>query len=257
MSAAIVCENLGKTYSGGQVALHGVNLAVDRGEVFGFLGPNGAGKTTTIKLILGLQLATAGRVAVFGEDPARAGTRARLGYLPEVANYYEFLNVRELLSFYGKLCGMSAARIRTRTDQLLQMTGLGDRARTPLKHFSKGMLQRAGICQALLHDPELLILDEPTTGLDPLARLQMRDIILALRQEGKTVFFSSHELSEVEVVCDRVAILCSGTLRWCGRTVEVAGEGDENLERKFLKIIGGGQPGETAAAARAAGGAAS
>lgn len=238
MTQVVACVNLSKTYPNGHVGLRDFSVSIDQGEVFGFLGPNGAGKTTTIKILLGLQSATSGSVSVLGKDPAIPESRARIGYLPEVANYYDFLNIRELLAFYGALCSMPRDRIRKRTDELLELVGLSDRAKTPLKQYSKGMLQRAGVCQALLHDPDLLILDEPTTGLDPLARLQMRDIIVALRDQGKTVFFSSHELSEVEVVCDRVGVLCKGELKWCGPTAQVAGDPDENLERKFLKIIG-------------------
>jgi ABC-2 type transport system ATP-binding protein len=153
------------------------------------------------------------------------------------------MNPVELLRFYGVLCGLSAAAIRQRTDELLGLVGLSEARRKPLRQFSKGMLQRAGIAQALLHDPDLLVLDEPTTGLDPLARLQMRDLILKLRSEGKTVFFSSHELSEAEMICDRVGVLHQGQLRWCGPTAELAGDGERNLERVFLRLI---QPGGAA-----------
>ncbi len=234
----VVCDQLSKVYPGGVTALRDFSLTVRRGEIFGFLGPNGAGKTTTIKILLGLQRATAGTVLVLGGDPCLAATRRRIGYLPEVANYYEFLTVVELLSFYGAVCGMPRRRLRERIGDLLDLVGLQDQGRKPLRQFSKGMLQRAGIAQALLHDPDLLVLDEPTTGLDPLARLHMRDVVLAQRAAGKTVFFSSHELSEAEVICDRVGIMREGRLVWCGRTTEVAGDGSENLERKFIKLIG-------------------
>jgi len=237
MPEAIEIRGLHKTYAGGHAALRDFSLAVHPGEVFGFLGPNGAGKTTTIKVLLGLMPPSAGSVVVLGGDPADPETRRRLGYLPEVANYYGFMTVRELLRFYGALCGLTPEQIRGRSDELIATVGLADVQRRPLRQFSKGMLQRAGIAQALLHDPDLLILDEPTTGLDPLARLQMRDIIVGLRRRGKTVFFSSHELSEAEMICDRVGILIAGRLSWCGPTREVAGDGGQNLERVFLNLI--------------------
>jgi ABC-2 type transport system ATP-binding protein len=160
-----------------------------------------------------------------------------VGYLPEVANYYDFMDAEELLRFYGRLCDLSAGEIREGSDRMLSLVGLESVRRRPLRQYSKGMLQRAGIAQALLHDPDLLILDEPTTGLDPLGRRQVRDVILSLREQGKTVLFSSHELSEAEMVCDRVGILNGGVLSWCGPTREVAGDGSGNLERAFLEII--------------------
>ena len=146
--------------------------------------------------------------------------------------------MRELLSLYGGLCGMSTSDVRTRSEELIARVGLESAGGRLLRHYSKGMLQRAGIAQALLHDPDLLILDEPFTGLDPLARIQFRDLILELRQRGKTVFFSSHELSEAELICDRVAILKQGSLVWCGAVGEVAGDGERNLERVFLRMLG-------------------
>lgn len=237
MEPAIEIQNLRKTYAKNKVAVRNFSLTINSGEIFGFLGPNGAGKTTTIKIMLGLLKATSGSVRIHGKDPAKPCNRSGLGYLPEVANYYEFMNVRELLRYYGILCGMSLREIRRRTDEMLALVDLSDTATRPLKEFSKGMLQRAGIAQALLHDPDLLILDEPTTGLDPLGRMQMRDILETLRKAGKTVFFSSHELSEAEMICDHVGIIKNGSLSWCGPTREVAGEGEKNLEKIFLDII--------------------
>lgn len=238
MEPVVELVGVAKEYPGGVRALQDLSLTVERGEIFGFLGTNGAGKTTTIKIVLGFTPATAGRVRVFSGDPATPETRRRLGYLPEVANYYGFLTVPELLAFYGEVCGMTAALIKARTEELLVLVGLADVRQRPIKTFSKGMMQRAGIAQALLHDPELLILDEPMSGLDPLARAQMRDIIVGLKKQGKTVFFSSHELSEAEIICDRVGIMRQGSLCWCGNTREVAGDGAGNLERIFLKLIG-------------------
>jgi ABC-2 type transport system ATP-binding protein len=235
---AIRIQQVKKTYgNGARPALDGLDLTVRRGEVFGFLGMNGAGKTTTIKMILGFFPPTSGAVEVLGGDPREPETRRRIGYMPEVADYYGYLTVGELLHFYGRICGMSVADIRRRGGELLELVGLQDAGRKQLKHFSKGMMQRAGIAQALLHDPELLILDEPLTGLDPLARIQLRDIIVMLRKQGKTVFFSSHELSEAEMICDRVGILKDGKLCCCGGIAEVAGDGAGNLERIFLQHI--------------------
>jgi len=238
---AIQISQVTKAYSGGVQALRGLDLTVRQGEVFGFLGMNGAGKTTTIKMLLGFFPPTSGALKVLGGDPVEPETRRRIGYMPEVANYYNYLTVRELLSFYGRVCGMGSAEIRRRSDELVELVGLQDSGKKQLKHFSKGMMQRAGIAQALLHDPELLILDEPLTGLDPVARIQLRDLIVMLRKQGKTVFFSSHELSEAEMICDRVAILKDGKLCCCGGIAEVAGDGAGNLERIFLRHIAEGK----------------
>jgi ABC-2 type transport system ATP-binding protein len=225
-------------------AVNGLSLSVRQGEILGFLGTNGAGKTTTIKMLLGFFRPDAGRLSVWGGDPCVPEVRRRIGYMPETAYYYPYLNVRELLALYGGLCGMSKAQIREASERLVARVGLADAGDRLLRHYSKGMLQRAGIAQALLHDPDLLILDEPFTGLDPLARIQFRDLILELKQRGKTIFFSSHELSEAELICDRVAILKQGSLVWCGAVGDVAGDGGQNLERIFLKMLGekGGAP---------------
>jgi len=178
-----------------------------------------------------------GSIRVLGGDPQEASTRSRIGFMPETAAYYPYLNLHELLFFYGGLCGMSRATVRARADVLIERVGLGAAAGRLLRTYSKGMLQRAGIVQALLHDPELLILDEPLTGLDPLARIHFRDLILELRDQGKTVFFSSHELTEAELICDRVAILKQGELVVCGAMQAIAGDGERNLERIFLNVL--------------------
>ncbi len=219
-------------------AVNGLSLAIRQGEILGFLGTNGAGKTTTIKMLLGFFRPDEGRVTVQGGAPCEPAARRKIGYMPETAYYYPYLNVRELLSFYGGLCGMPKSAIRKRSEELIARVGLLDAGNRLLRTYSKGMLQRAGIAQALLHDPDLLILDEPFTGLDPLARIHFRDLILELRQQGKTIFFSSHELSEAELICDRVAILKQGGLVLCGAVGEVAGDGQQNLERIFLKVLG-------------------
>jgi ABC-2 type transport system ATP-binding protein len=219
-------------------AVDGLSLALAPGEIVGFLGTNGAGKTTTIKMITGLLRPDAGKVSVFGGDPSDPTVRARIGYMPEVATYYPYLNARELLSFYGGICGLDAKTVREHTDELLDAVGLAGAAKRPLKTYSKGMLQRAGIAQALLSDPELLVLDEPFTGLDPLARIHFRELLQDLKRRGKTVFFSSHELGETELLCDRVAIMKKGHCVYQGPVKDIAGDGATNLERLFLKTLG-------------------
>jgi ABC-2 type transport system ATP-binding protein len=198
-------------------ALRGVSFAVAPGEVFGFLGPNGAGKTTTIRCLMGLCAITSGRAQILGSPVPSRLARQRMGFLPEQPYFYDYLTVGELLDLGGRLFGMSAPARRRRSDELIVRVGL-DRARAqPLKKFSKGMLQRAGLAMALINDPELIVLDEPMSGLDPIGRKQVRDIIVEQRDAGKTVFFSSHILSDVESICDRVAICISGRIRDVGR----------------------------------------
>ena len=222
----------------GAKAVDGLSLKLKAGEVMGFLGTNGAGKTTTIKMMLGLLAPTAGTVKVLGGDPSDPRIRAHIGYMPEVATYYPYLNARELLAFYGGIYGLDAKTVRSRTDSLLESVGLADAAKRPLKTYSKGMLQRAGIAQALLNDPDLLVLDEPFTGLDPLARIHFRELLRNLKERGKTIFFSSHELGETELLCDRVAIMKKGHCVYQGPVKDIAGDGATNLERLFLKTLG-------------------
>ena len=223
---------------GDVMAVDNLTLSLGAGEIMGFLGANGAGKTTTIKMLLGLIRPSSGTVSVLGGDPSDAKVRAKIGYMPEIAYYYPYLNARELLAFYGGLCGMDGKTIRARTDELLSTVGLADAAKRPLKTYSKGMLQRAGIAQALLHDPDLLVLDEPFTGLDPLARIHFRELMHRLREQGKSIFFSSHELGETELLCDRVAIMKKGHCVYQGPVKDIAGDGATNLERLFLKTLG-------------------
>ena len=218
-------------------AVDGLSLSLAPGEIVGFLGTNGAGKTTTIKMITGLLRPDAGEVSVFGGDPSDPAVRARIGYMPEVATYYPHLPARELLAFYGGICGLDAKAVRERTDSLLESVGLADAAKRPLRTYSKGMLQRAGIAQALLNDPDLLVLDEPFTGLDPLARIHFRELLRSLREKGKAVFFSSHELGETELLCDRVAIMKKGRCVYQGPVKDLAGDGASNLERLFLRTL--------------------
>ena len=234
--AAVKAENLCRTF-GGRLAVDGLSLELNPGEVMGFLGTNGAGKTTTIKMLTGLDRPTSGTVTIFGGDPADPATRAKIGYMPEIAYYYPWLNARELLAFYGGMCGMDRRTVKSRSDELLETVGLADAAKRPLKTYSKGMLQRAGIAQALLADPPLLVLDEPFTGLDPLARIRFRELMRSLRERGKAIFFSSHELGETELLCDRVAIMKNGRCVYQGPVRDIAGDGCGNLERLFLKTL--------------------
>ena len=236
MSSVITIDHVCKSY-GACKAVSDLTLSLNAGEILGFLGTNGAGKTTTIKMLLGFFPPDTGRISVFGQNPSDAHTRQRVGFMPETAYYYPYLNIYELLSFYGGLCGMPSALIRQRTEELIISTGLQDAGKRLLKTYSKGMLQRAGIAQAILHDPDLLILDEPFTGLDPLARIHLRDLILDLKAKGKTILFSSHELSEAELMCDRIAIMKAGALVLDKPMAEVAGDGNTNLERIFLNVL--------------------
>ncbi len=233
---AVDIDSVSRSF-GSVKAVDGLSLVLAPGEIVGFLGTNGAGKTTTIKMTLGLLAPTSGTVKVLGGDPSDPRVRAHIGYMPEVATYYPYLDARELLSFYGGICGLDAKTVRRRTDELLDVVGLADAAKRPLKTYSKGMLQRAGIAQALLNDPDLLVLDEPFTGLDPLARIHFRELLLDLKRRGKTVFFSSHELGETELLCDRVAIMKKGRCVYQGPVRDLAGDGAANLERLFLKTL--------------------
>ena len=234
--SVIKLERVRKSF-GSVTAVDDLTFEVKQGEITGFLGANGAGKTTTIKMLLGFVQPDAGSVRVADADPALANTRSMIGYMPETAWYYPWLKPLELLHFYGGLCGMSRQQIEPRARQLIERLGLGSAANRQLKTFSKGMLQRVGIAQALLHDPDIYILDEPLTGLDPLARIQLRDLMLELKARGKTILFSSHELSEAELICDNVIIIKSGQALWQGSTEQVAGDGNRNLERIFLSMI--------------------
>lgn len=198
-------------------ALKALDLQVHRGEIFGLLGPNGSGKTTTIKLLLGLLFPTSGEALVFGESATNVSKNERLGYLPEESYLYKFLNAEETLDFYGRLFNMSTATRRQRTRELITMVGLDWAKRRQLKEYSKGMTRRIGLAQALINDPELILLDEPTTGLDPIGTREMKDLIIRLREEGKTVVMCSHLLADVQDVCDRIAILHQGDLKELGR----------------------------------------
>jgi ABC-2 type transport system ATP-binding protein len=230
---------------GKKLAVKDLNLRVCAGEVFGFLGPNGAGKTTTMNVLLGFVNATAGSACLFGVNVREPIARQRIGYLPELTYYYKFLTVEELLRFYARIFRIPRREIEGRIDALLKLVELEHARKRAIKTYSKGMQQRVGLAQALINNPDLLILDEPTSGLDPLGRMKVRQIIQRLKSEGKTVFFSSHELGEVETVCDRVAIIDQGELKVEGRVGDLVAEHQCDLERIFLKIVGY-QPGVSA-----------
>lgn len=227
---AIVIEGLTKTYKPvwpwlkESTVLSNVSLTVRRGEIFGFLGHNGAGKTTTMKILMGLLRATGGRAELLGAPVTDVRVHAHIGYLPEAPYFYDYLTAEEFLMFYGKIAGLSRSVLQSRVPQLLERVGLAEARVRQLRKFSKGMLQRIGLAQALIHDPELVILDEPMSGLDPMGRKEVRDLILSLRDQGKTVFFSTHIVSDVEMICDRVGILAKGKMLAVGRIEDLVGE---------------------------------
>lgn len=234
---------LGKT-----PGVRSLDLEVRRGESFGLLGPNGAGKTTTIKMLVGLLRPDGGTVELLGRSPKDPAARARLGYLPENPYFYDYLTAREFLDFYGRLQGLPAARRRSVIEETLARVGLTDRGDTPLRKFSKGMVQRLGLAQAIQHDPDLLILDEPMSGLDPIGRREVRDLILDQRARGTTVLFSSHILQDAELVCDRVAILVQGSLACVGTLDELAPHGARGYEVSIAGVAGEALPAEILAA---------
>jgi len=243
VDAILRTENLRVEYKsregrqGIKVALHGLNLSVYSGEVFGFLGPNGAGKTTTMNVLLGFVRPTSGEAYIFGTSVRDPIARQRIGYLPEQTYYYKFLSAEEILRFYAKIFRIPKREVEPRIDSVLKLVELEEARKRAIKTYSKGMQQRIGLAQALINNPDLLILDEPTSGLDPIGRMKVREIIQRLKQEGKTVFFSSHELGEVETVCDRVGILNAGELRTEGRVADLVNQHRCNLEQVFLNIV--------------------
>ncbi|PLY03566.1 MAG: ABC transporter ATP-binding protein [Desulfuromonas sp.] len=216
-TSAIRIENLGKLYRGKKRqlvhALTDLNLQVGQGEVFGFLGPNGAGKSTTIKLLLGLIQPTSGGAFLFNQPVSDASSRLRVGYLPENPAFYDFLSAREYLYFVAGSFGMKKEHIKEQSDRVLELLQLTDAANRPVSTYSKGMVQRLGLAQTLVHDPDLYIFDEPMSGLDPMGRALVKKIIRDLKGQGKTVFFSSHITADVESVCDRIGIIVKGELR--------------------------------------------
>ncbi len=235
----IETRNLSKTYRdfwGRQKvrALKALDLEVRRGEIFGLLGPNGSGKSTTIKLLLGLLFPSSGEALVFGKDSSDVRKNERIGFLPEESYLYKFLTAEETLDFYGRLFDMPADVRKKRTDELINMVGLAGARKRQLKEYSKGMTRRIGLAQALINDPDLIVLDEPTTGLDPIGTREMKELILRLRDEGKTVLMCSHLLADVQDVCDRIAILHHGELKELGRVEDLL------QVRDMTQILAGG-----------------
>jgi ABC-2 type transport system ATP-binding protein len=216
-----------------------LSLTVRAGEVFGFLGPNGAGKTSTMNVLLGFTAASRGGASIFGVDVRQPIARQRIGYLPELTYYYKFLTAEELLRFYARIFRIPKADRERRIADILRIVELESARGRHIRTYSKGMQQRIGLAQALINNPDLLILDEPTSGLDPLGRMKVRAIIQRLKSEGKTVFFSSHELGEVETVCDRVAIIHEGELKALGAVADLLARHQVSLEQFFLQTIEG------------------
>jgi ABC-2 type transport system ATP-binding protein len=216
--------------------LHGISFGVREGEIFGFVGPNGAGKTTTLKILMGLIRPTSGRATILGHDVRETAFRRHVGFLPENPYFYEYLTGREILSFYARLSGLPRAGRRAGIEALLEQVGLTHAADARLRTYSKGMLQRVGIAQALVHDPRVVFLDEPMSGLDPIGRKEIRDLILRLRAEGKTVFMNTHILSDVELVCDRVAIIARGRIVHEGVIDEFLASGERETDIVFGRL---------------------
>lgn len=243
--AALTTEGLSKSYPYGHIfrrrraALHGLDLRVERGEIFGCLGPNGSGKTTTLKLLMGLIHADAGSASILGRPLQDPAWRHQVGYLPEHPYFYDYLTAREYIEYVGRLFGLDRATRRERQERLLRQVGLARSADVPLRRYSKGMLQRLGLAQALVNDPELILLDEPMSGLDPVGRRLVRDLILDLRRRGKTVFFSTHILSDAETLCDRVAVLREGRLLKAGLLSEIL-----DLDVSHVEVLVSGVPEE-------------
>ena len=236
MALAIETLNLTKTYKSffglrNVTAVEDLSLSVEEGEVFGFLGPNGAGKTTTIKILLGILYPTSGECKLFGEtfnsnslfapESAKSSLKSGIGYLPEGPYFPEFLTGREVLAFYGRLYGLRGSKLTERIKATLDQVGMDYAADRLMQNYSKGMRQRIGLAQALLNDPKLLVLDEPTVGLDPIARREIRDLMVTLRNAGKTLFVCSHELSEIEMICDRIGIINQGKMVKYGKLVDL------------------------------------
>lgn len=219
-------------------AVDGLSLEVQRGEVFGFLGPNGAGKTTTIKILMSLIYPSGGTATLFARPIGDPAAKAKVGFLPESPYFYDYLTSREFLLFYGHLFGILGAELNKRIDELLDLVGMTHARDLQLRKFSKGMLQRVGIAQALINDPELVILDEPMSGLDPIGRKEVRDLILRLKESGKTVMFSSHILHDAELLCDRVAMIMKGRLVACGHVSElIAGDTTHEVEMVIDRLL--------------------
>jgi len=233
---AIEILALEKTYAVGfwhkkpKHALRPLNLTIEEGEIFGFLGPNGAGKTTTLKLLMGLIFPTSGSARILGMEINDPRMKAQIGFLPEQPYFYDYLTARELLEYFGQLSGGDSKQLSRKGNEVLQRVGLPDAGGVQLRKFSKGMLQRVGIAQAILHDPKVVFFDEPMSGLDPMGRREVRDLMEQLKHEGKTVFFSTHILSDAEALCNRVAIINKGELRGVGAVADLTSGVDGKVE---------------------------
>lgn len=253
--AAIEIENLTKDYPFGFLhlkkkrSLEGLTMQVETGEVFGFLGPNGAGKSTTIKLLVGLIFPEAGTARILGKPITDIEMHRDIGYLPEQPYFYDYLTATEVLDYFARFHDLTAAERRERVAHMLRKVGLETARKIQLRKYSKGMLQRVGLAQAILHDPQVVILDEPMSGLDPLGRREVRDIILELKKEGRTVLFSTHILSDAEMLCDRVGVIVGGKLRGVGAPGEIVGMKAHGME--ILFEVPGNSPGAAAIIAKA------
>src|SRR5437899_5143051 len=236
---AIEIENLTKEYPFGclhlkkRTSLEGLSMQVEMGDVFGFIGPNGAGKSTTIKLLMGLIFPTAGSARILGKPISDVEMHRDVGYLPEQPYFYDYLAAAELLDYFARFHHLTAADRKERVERMLKKVGLETARRIQLRRYSKGMLQRVGLAQAILHDPKLVILDEPMSGLDPVGRREVRDIILELKREGKTVLFSTHILTDAETLCDSVGVIVGGKLQGVGRPDEIVGVKSQGMEILF------------------------
>jgi ABC-2 type transport system ATP-binding protein len=244
---AIETQNLTKEYPHGflhlkhKTSLENLTMQVEDGEVFGFLGPNGAGKSTTIKLLMGIIFPTAGSAQILGKPVSDVSMHRDIGYLPEQPYFYDYLTAAEVLDYFARFHGFSAAERKERVQKMLRKVGLETVGKIQLRKFSKGMLQRVGLAQAIVHDPKLLILDEPMSGLDPVGRREVRDIILELKNAGKTILFSTHILSDAETLCDRVGVIAGGQLRGVGAPGSIVGVKSLEMEIIF-ELTGSGAP---------------
>jgi ABC-2 type transport system ATP-binding protein len=253
---AIEIENLTKDYPFGFLhlkkkrSLEDLTMQVEDGEVFGFLGPNGAGKSTTIKLLMSLIFPTAGTARILGKPISDIGMHRDIGYLPEQPYFYDYLTAAELLDYFARFFDLKAADRRERVERMLKKVGLETAKKIQLRKYSKGMLQRVGLAQAILHHPKVVILDEPMSGLDPLGRREVRDIILELKREGRTILFSTHILSDAEMLCDRVGVIVGGKLRGVGAPDEIVGVKAHGMEILFECAGGGSESGLLSGATR-------
>ncbi|MCB0727416.1 MAG: ABC transporter ATP-binding protein [Ignavibacteriae bacterium] len=233
--SVITTKNLSKEFSSGKFskekiqALNNFTFEVEGGEIFGLLGPNGAGKTTLIKILLGITFPTSGEIQIFGKNISDESYKTKVGYLPESHKFPNYFNGEEVLHFFGMLSGISKAEVKKKTDEYLKLVDMEKWRKTKIRKYSKGMLQRLGLAQSMLNNPDIIFLDEPTDGVDPIGRKEIRDILIRLKEEGKTIFLNSHLLSEVELVCDRVAILNKGVLIKSGRVDEITAVSDNYI----------------------------